>query len=82
MAQCVVIQNGAMSFTTDPPQSCSGYLLLQPSEYSNVMALSGAFTYPSASDFAAAFTAGFQWPVFFFIVAMLVSKVASFFDRD
>ena len=55
---------------------------MQPSEYSNVMALSGAFTYPSASEFAAAFTAGFQWPVFFFIVAMLVAKVASFFDRD
>lgn len=81
MAQCVVWLNGALVATTDAPDSCSGFLLLQPSEYSNVMALSGAFTYPSVDDFAAAFQAGFCLPAYLFLIAVVVAKAASFFDR-
>jgi len=45
------------------------------------MALSGAFTYPSVDDFAAAFQAGFCLPAYLFLIAVVVAKAASFFDR-
>lgn len=75
-------QGGALYLTTDTPETCQGYVVVSPTEYVNVMAVAGAFTFPSQDQFAAAFQAGAQLPMYIFIVAVLVSKVASFFDRE
>ncbi|WP_247361920.1 hypothetical protein [Ralstonia pseudosolanacearum] len=75
-------QGGALYLTIDTPETCQGYVVMSPTEYANVSALSGAFTFPSQDQFAAAFQAGAQLPIYVFIVAVLVTKVASFFDRE
>ncbi len=80
MAACLMqAQGGALYLTTDTQETCQGYLVVSPTEYANVMALSGAFTYPSSDEFAAAFQAGFVLPVMLFMVAVVIAKVASFF---
>lgn len=83
MAACLMQNSGgAVYLTTDPPETCQGFLVVSPTEYENVMALSGAFSFPSQDQFAAAFQAGAQLPIYVFIVTVLVTKVASFFDRE
>ncbi|CAJ0729113.1 hypothetical protein R38712_03935 [Ralstonia pickettii] len=69
MAQCVTWQNGVLVATTDSPDTCQGYLLMQTNEYATAMTLGAAFQMPTADQIGTAWAAGFCLPVLCYVIA-------------
>jgi hypothetical protein len=79
MAQCVTWQGGALVATTDAPEACQGFLLMQTNEYATAMTLGSAFEMPAADQIGAAWAVGFCLPVLCYVVARSCRIILSMF---
>lgn len=83
MAKCVVLEaDGTLTLTGQPVTECSGEVLVSGSEYGVIALVGTAFEPPSTETIALVSAAAFFAPLVFYLVGLMVGKVAGFFDRD
>lgn len=72
--------DGFLYLATDSLADCSGHVLMDSTEYSQVPTLQALFAWPDHSQMAAAFMAGFALPMTFYLVAYGFGVVVNFFN--
>lgn len=83
MALCVTVDGaGVMTVQTGvPAASCTGYLLVEPSEYQQIITANNLYALPASQDFAAAWSAGFVLPLTVYMAAWGVATLVNFFKH-
>ncbi len=83
MATCVIVDpvTGALQATSTPLDSCTSYVLLDASTYTDLPTLTQIFSVPVASDLQSMWMTGFSIPVIVYLSAWAYQSVISFFQR-
>lgn len=71
--------SGALVADSTPIASCTGYVMMDITEYSDYPTLSSIFAVPLASDLQSMWMIGFSLPVIFYLTAWAYQTVISFF---
>jgi hypothetical protein len=70
MATCALINSGEVTLTADPPESCAGYILIQPTDWTgSMLELIGV----NSADIAQCFMWGFGTVIFFWFLGFCLS---------
>lgn len=78
-ASCAVVDAvGAVTVTATPVAECTGFVLLDAGEYSEMPTLSSLFAVPLASDLQSMWMAGFSLPLIVYLVAWAYQTVINF----
>ncbi len=84
MATCVVADptNGILTATTTPVDSCTTYVLMDASTYTDLPTLSQIFATPLASDLQSMWMTGFSITVIAYLSAWAFQSVINFSIKE
>jgi hypothetical protein len=84
MSLCVEFVSGVLQVVggNPPPASCSAYLLVDATEYQQIVAANNIFAVPTVQELQAAWTAGFLVPMVAGMAAWAVGSVVNMFKGD
>lgn len=81
MALCVaLLQDGTLAPTGEPVEVCTGYVLVSGSEHSFYALVNQVFDTPEPEVAAGWFVGALGAVMFWFVVARIAGRVATFFD--
>jgi len=82
-ATCVVaMADDSLRLSTTPLAECTGYVLMDSSEYSQVPTLQALFAWPESDQMVAAWMAGFTLPMVCYLAAWGFGTVVNFFKPE
>jgi len=82
-ATCAITNaDGFIYLTADPLAECSGHVLMDSTEYSQVPTLQALFAMPDSGQLAAAWAAGFTIPMICYLVAWGFGVAVNFFKPE
>lgn len=83
MATCVQASEGGYLFpSADPLAECSGWVLMDALEYSQVPTLQALFAWPDPSDLGQIWLVGFSLPMIVYLAAWGFGKVVNYFNPE
>lgn len=83
MALCITVSGNTFTVEGEfDPDTCTGYTLLDVTEYQEVPSITDLFATPEAVEIVGAWTAGFSLPVILFLVAWGYQSVIGFFNSN
>lgn len=75
MSHCAIIENDYLKITTDPIESCSGFVILDKTEFLSYQAYQGFFSMPSNEELEAAFNISFVSVVSVYLFCYGIMKI-------
>jgi hypothetical protein len=74
--------DGFVYLSAESLAECSGHVLMDSAEYSQVPTLQALFAWPDSGQLASAWLAGFTIPMICYLVAWGFGTVVNFFNSD
>ncbi len=80
MPTCVVNILGVLTVTSDPIETCPGWVLLDAATYTAQPTLTDIFAMPVSTDLAEMWAVGFSLPLTMYLVAWALGVVVNFIN--
>lgn len=82
MPSCIQIDNiGRVSFTGEPIDQCSGFVLFDGLDYSDYPTLTAIFNVPIQEDLQSLWLLGFSLPLVIYLTSWAFNQVINFISR-